>query len=125
MTDERIRIDKWLWYARQAKSRTIAQKLVTSGKVRINREKIASPSKFVGPGDILTLILPRAVIVLKIAKCGNRRGPYEEAKSLYEDLSPPASPRRDRRPEFRGEPIPGKRPEGRERLAARHLAGKQ
>ncbi|MEM7566397.1 MAG: S4 domain-containing protein, partial [Pseudomonadota bacterium] len=37
------RIDKWLWHARIVKTRTLAQKLVADGKVRLNREVVDAP----------------------------------------------------------------------------------
>ncbi|MBN9024481.1 RNA-binding S4 domain-containing protein [Kaistia sp. MMO-174] len=86
----RQRIDKWLWFARFAKSRSIAQKLVLAGKVRVNRDKIDAPSRLVRPGDVLTLSLERQVRVVKILDPGMRRGPAPEAQRLYEDLTPPA-----------------------------------
>ena len=94
MTGGSLRIDKWLWYARVTKSRSLAQKLATSGHVRINKDKISSASKSVRVGDVLTIALERKILVLKIAALGSRRGPYEEARTLYEDLSPPAPPRK-------------------------------
>ncbi|MCX5494638.1 RNA-binding S4 domain-containing protein [Kaistia dalseonensis] len=88
----RQRIDKWLWYARLCRTRTIAQKLVQSGGVRINREKIDAPSRPVKPGDVLTVALERQVRVVKILDPGTRRGPAPEAQRLYEDLTPPKPP---------------------------------
>ncbi|WP_428648073.1 RNA-binding S4 domain-containing protein [Roseibium sp.] len=85
-----LRIDKWLWYARVTKSRSLAQKLATSGHVRVNKDKISSASKTVKAGDVLTIALERRILVLKVIALGSRRGPYEEARKLYEDLSPPA-----------------------------------
>ncbi|MFD1697689.1 RNA-binding S4 domain-containing protein [Roseibium aestuarii] len=90
-----LRIDKWLWYARVTKSRSLAQKLATGGHVRINQEKISSASKTIKPGDVLTIGLERRVLVLKVVALGSRRGPYEEARLLYEDLSPPPPPKAD------------------------------
>ncbi|MGI9357736.1 MAG: RNA-binding S4 domain-containing protein [Rhizobiaceae bacterium] len=85
----KIRIDKWLWYTRTAKSRSLAQKLVKSGKVRINTNRISSPSRIIEPGDVLTVTLERQIKVLKMVAPGERRGPVPEARLLYEDLSPP------------------------------------
>ncbi|SHM94603.1 RNA-binding S4 domain-containing protein [Roseibium suaedae] len=84
-----LRIDKWLWYARVTKSRSLAQKLATSGHVRVNKEKIDSSSKAIRAGDVLTIGLERKILILKVVALGTRRGPYEEARLLYEDLSPP------------------------------------
>jgi len=88
-SDGRQRIDKWLWFARMAKSRTLAQKLAVSGRVRVNRERNHSTSRPVQPGDILTIALDSGVRVLKVVAPGSRRGPAAEARLLYEDLSPP------------------------------------
>ena len=83
------RIDKWLFFARVCKSRSLAQKLTQSGAVRINREKTTSAAKLVRPGDVLTVTLGGGVKVLKILDPGERRGPAPEAQTLYEDLTPP------------------------------------
>lgn len=82
-------MDKWLWYARVTKSRTLAQKLASSGRIRINNEKTSSGNKAVRVGDMLTITLERRVLVLKVAVLGTHRGPYIEAQKLYEDFSPP------------------------------------
>ena len=87
--DDRQRIDKWLWFARLAKTRTLAQKLAVSGRVRINRERNDSASQAVKIGDTLTIAFDAHVRVLRIVAIGVRRGPAPEARGLYEDLSPP------------------------------------
>jgi len=92
MADERLRIDKWLWFARLAKTRTLAQKLAISGRVRVNREKTQNAARLVKVGDVLTVALESGVRVLRIAAIGTRRGPAAEARLLYEDLSPPPPP---------------------------------
>ena len=91
--EPRQRIDKWLWFARLAKSRTQAQKVAISGRVRLNREKIDSASHLVKVGDTLTIGLESGVRVLRILATGTRRGPATEARLLFQDLSPPAAPR--------------------------------
>lgn len=88
-----IRIDKWLFFARITKSRTLAGKCVEAGQVRINGEKTQSASRHVRPGDVLTVTRDRGPLVLKILACGTRRGPAPEAQLLYEDMSPPPVPR--------------------------------
>lgn len=89
MSEQRQRIDKWLFFARVVKSRSLAAKLVQSGRVRVNGDKISQASRQVVPGEVLTITLERQILILKILEPGERRGPYEEAKLLYEDISPP------------------------------------
>lgn len=85
------RVDKWLWFTRVIKSRSLASRLVGDGKVRLNRGKIDKPSTSVRPGDVLTIAVHREVRVLKVVATGSRRGPAEEARLLYEDLTPVAA----------------------------------
>jgi len=87
--DQKIRLDKWLWFARVAKTRTIAKKLVLAGKIRIDGVKTSSPSLNIKAGDTLTITLPRRILVHRLLSVGTRRGPASEAQLLYEDLSPP------------------------------------
>lgn len=85
----RQRIDKWLFFARIAKSRTLAQGLIEAGHVSVNGEKVRRPSAEVKIDDRLMVIVERRTFILVVKAPGERRGPYEEAKLLYEDLSPP------------------------------------
>jgi ribosome-associated heat shock protein Hsp15 len=84
-----LRIDKWLWFARVVKSRTLAAGLVEEGKVRLNRERTTKPSQTVRVGDILTVSVGSRIRILEIAAIGTRRGPASEAQALYIDRSPP------------------------------------
>src|SRR3954470_24611579 len=86
MREDRQRIDKWLWFARFTKSRTLAAKLVESGYVRVNGRRIESAAKTVAVGDVVTLALARTTPVVRVASLGERRGPAPEARRLYEDL---------------------------------------
>jgi ribosome-associated heat shock protein Hsp15 len=58
----------------------------------VNAVRIDNPAKAVRPGDVLTIALDRQVRVLKIVSAGERRGPYEEAKLLFEELTGSATP---------------------------------
>lgn len=82
------RIDQWLWYARLAKSRTLAQALIERGKVRINRQKIARPSHWIKTGDAITISMGPRVRVFTVRAFAKRRGPATEAQALYEELTP-------------------------------------
>lgn len=83
------RLDKWLWFARVIKSRTLAAGLVTEGRVRVNRERVVKPSQLVRPGDVVTVSVGPRVRVLEVVAPGERRGPATEAQGLYRDLTPP------------------------------------
>ena len=88
-SSEKIRIDKWLWYARVVKTRTLAKKLVQAGKVRLSGNRVGSAATTVRPQDVLTITLERRILVYRILSIGSRRGPAAEARLLYDDLSPP------------------------------------
>lgn len=90
---DRQRIDKWLFFTRVVKSRSLAAKLVSAGGVRVNKDKVDQPSYGVRPGDVLTITLDRRILVYKVLDNGTRRGPAEEARTLYEDMSPPPAPK--------------------------------
>jgi len=86
---EAVRIDKWLFFARIVKSRSLAAKFVAAGQVRINGEKTTQPSRQLRVGDIVTMTRDQRVYVLRLCATGTRRGPASEARLLYEDMSPP------------------------------------
>jgi ribosome-associated heat shock protein Hsp15 len=119
------RIDKWLWFARVIKSRTLAAECVIDGKVRLNRVRVEKPSQIVKPGDVLTIALGGRVRILEVAAPGERRGPATEAQALYRDLTPPPPPRD---PNALPEPVSGRdagsgRPTKRDRRLTEKLQG--
>ena len=83
------RLDKWLWFARVVKTRTLAATLITEGKVRINGERVQKPSSTVRVGDIVTTLLRQQVRILKVAAFAQKRGSAPIAASLFADMSPP------------------------------------
>jgi ribosome-associated heat shock protein Hsp15 len=84
----RQRLDRWLFFARAVKSRTLAQKLIETGAVRVNSARETRPDCQVGTGDVLTMSIHARLLVWKVVAPGERRGPPAEAQALYEDLSP-------------------------------------
>lgn len=87
--ETRMRLDKWLVYARFCKTRSVASTFVAKGRVRVNREPIKKASFEVKIGDVLTLPRGRGqVAVIRVLAIGERRGPATEARTLYEDLAP-------------------------------------
>ena len=91
MTEPALRLDKWLWYARFFKSRSLASKLCEAGKVRVDGTPVAKSHHQLRPGAVLTFPQGRHIRVVKVLALGSRRGPAPEAQALYEDLKPPES----------------------------------
>jgi ribosome-associated heat shock protein Hsp15 len=120
-TPARQRIDKWLFFTRIAKSRTLAQEWVEGGHVSVNGEKVRRSSADVRVGDRLEVLAERRTYVLVVKAPGERRGPYEEARLLYDDESPPP----ERMTLFeQAQRAPGAgRPEKRDRRALDRLRG--
>lgn len=116
----RQRLDKWLFFARVVKSRSLAARLVQEGHVRLNREKTTQAAHAVKQGDVLTITLDRDVLVYKVVASGERRGPAPEARLLYEDLSPPRAPA-EPEPEAGQRERGAGRPTGRDRRAIDRL----
>ncbi|MEX2298244.1 MAG: RNA-binding S4 domain-containing protein [Dongiaceae bacterium] len=84
-----LRIDKWLWHARVFKTRSLATRFCSEGRIRIGGRVVDKAHYAVRPGDVLTFAHGRDVKVLKVVALGTRRGPAPEARTLYEDLSTP------------------------------------
>lgn len=92
------RLDKFLFFSRALKSRTLAQKVIETGAIRVNSERTVRSDLKVGAGDVLTMALHNRIVVWRIVYCGVRRGPASEAQGLYEDLSPPVLPKAEQSP---------------------------
>ena len=92
------RLGKFPFFSRALKSRTLAQKFIESGAVRVNAERTDRSDRKVGAGDVLTMALHNRILVWRIIDPGSRRGPASEARGLYEDLSPPPLPRAEQSP---------------------------
>ena len=92
------RLDRFLFFSRAVKSRTLAQKIIEAGSIRVNSERTDRTDHKVGAGDVLTMSLHGKILVWRILDPGTRRGPASEAQGLYEDISPPAPPRAERSP---------------------------
>ncbi len=89
MSDETQRLDRWLWFARFFKSRSLATRLCAAGRVRVNGNPVAKAHHALRVGDVLTFPKGPHVRVIEVRALGSRRGPAVEARTLYEDLEPP------------------------------------
>jgi ribosome-associated heat shock protein Hsp15 len=120
--DAGLRIDKWLWYARFFKSRTLAAKVCAAKPVRVNSVLITKAHAVLRPGDVLTFPKGDHIRVIKVLDLGQRRGPAEEAQALYEDLSPPVPTQKKQGPVSPASRPPGSgRPTKAERRATDRL----
>jgi ribosome-associated heat shock protein Hsp15 len=90
VSDDRQRIDKWLWHARVVRTRSAAAALAVSGHVRVNGARVEAPAKPVRVGDVVTIALDARVRVLKVTGFAPRRGDAAAGQALYEDLAPPS-----------------------------------
>ena len=122
---ESRRLDKWLWYARFFKSRSLATKFCASGKLRLNEKVVRKAHYGLHVGDVLTFPRWPHIRVVRVVGLGTRRGPAPEAQALYDDLDPPQARKKDgTRPvqQARREPGSG-RPTKRERRETDRLKG--
>jgi ribosome-associated heat shock protein Hsp15 len=81
---ERVRVDKWLWVARFAKTRSAATDLVLAGHVKVAGERV-KPAREIAAGETIEIrlgIVRRTVVVTGVA---DRRGPAKVAAALYEE----------------------------------------
>ena len=93
MSLESCRIDVWLWRARFAKTRNLAAAMVEQGAIRLThngaQSRLDKPSRSVHPGDEVLFAQGDRLIAVRVVRMGERRGPPEEARALYEPLEAP------------------------------------
>lgn len=83
---ETMRVDRFLWFARIAKTRSAAQVIAEKGTLRIDGRRIERSSAPVRIGAILAFPLYGQVRVIRIEALPWRRGPPAEAHACYQDL---------------------------------------
>ena len=82
-----MRIDRFLFFIRLVKSRTLAQGIVAEGRVRIDGHRAIKPSEEVREGSIVALPLRGEVRVIRVLSLPLRRGPATEARSHYVEIA--------------------------------------
>lgn len=103
MSDEKVRIDKWLWAARFFKTRSLATEAVDGGKVEVNGESV-KPAKLVKVGDEVRIRLGPFEHVIEVRALGERRGSATVAQGLYEERAESAAARERLREQLRMAP---------------------
>jgi ribosome-associated heat shock protein Hsp15 len=81
---ERVRIDKWLWAARFAKTRSAATELVLAGHVKVGGERV-KPAREVSAGETVEIRLGTIRRTVTVTGLADRRGPAKVAAELYEE----------------------------------------
>jgi ribosome-associated heat shock protein Hsp15 len=81
-----VRIDRFLFFIRFVKSRSLAQKLIETGHVRLDGKRVCKPSEEVRVGSTLAFALHDQVCILRVLELPARRGPSKEARACYEEL---------------------------------------
>ena len=84
-----LRLDKFLWFTRLAKTRTFAQEVAEAGHLRLSGRVVDRAHALVRVGDVLSFPLHGRVRVIRVEALPTRRGPAAEARACYADLSPP------------------------------------
>lgn len=84
-----LRLDKWLWFARVARTRSLAARLCSEGCVTVCGREALKPHQAVRIGDVVVIDLPHQRRRLTVRALGQRRGPPAEAQLLYDELTPP------------------------------------
>lgn len=116
MTDDAVRLDRWLWAARFFKTRRLAVEAVQGGKVDVDGGR-AKPGRSIKPGDRLTITKGEQRFEVVVKDVAEQRGPAKVAETLYEEtadsreqreraaeqrrISAAAMPRPDQRPDKR------------------------
>jgi ribosome-associated heat shock protein Hsp15 len=81
-----MRIDRFLFFIRLVKSRTLAQAVIATGHARIDGRRVEKASEEVRIGSTVALPLHGRVRVLRVLCLPERRGPAAEARACYEEL---------------------------------------
>ncbi len=126
-TEEKVRIDKWLWAARFFKTRSLASKAVSGGHVHVNGSRV-KPARVVLVGDRLHIrrgVIEFEVMVLELS---GRRGPAIKAQTLYKETDESIERREqetlERRLQRPAGSLPARRPDKRDRRKIRKFLRK-
>ena len=86
MTNQKVRLDKWLWAARFFKTRSAATDAVHGGKIDVNGEG-AKPARPVQPGDTIRIRLAPYEYIVVLTGLADRRGSAAIAAGLYQETA--------------------------------------
>ena len=127
-SNEKIRLDKWLWAARFFKTRSLASQAVNGGRVHLNGSRIKA-SRAVNIGDTLLINKSGMEFEIIVLALNDKRRPAVEARQLYEESSESIAKRSEQAEQRKliraGQPAPAKRPDKRDRRKIREFTRKR
>jgi len=94
-SQEKVRLDKWLWAARFFKTRGLAKKAIEGGKVRCAGQRV-KVSREIAVGDSLTIRQGFEEKELRVTALSEQRRGAPEAALLYEESAESAARREER-----------------------------
>ncbi|WP_425229181.1 RNA-binding S4 domain-containing protein [Sphingomonas sp.] len=89
---QRMRLDRFLWWARLAKTRSAAQAIAADGRLRIDGRAVDRAHAAVRVGNVLTYAAGARVRGIRVGALPARRGPAAEAQGCYDELTPGPAP---------------------------------
>lgn len=104
-TDNKLRVDKWLWAARFFKTRALAVDAIECGKVLVNETRV-KPAKAIAVGDTLSIRLGPYTFIVEVLALSDRRGPAPQAQKLYHETEAGRIKREALAAEIKAQPQP-------------------
>ncbi len=83
-----LRLDKFLWFSRLAKTRAVAQDIAERGRVRIDGRPVDQAHAPVRIGSIVAFALHGRVRIVRVESLPPRRIGPPQVPQVYTDLSP-------------------------------------
>jgi ribosome-associated heat shock protein Hsp15 len=124
---EPMRIDRWLFFVRLFKSRSLASDAVGGGKVHVNAERV-KPARVVRVGDQIAFNRGAVPFDCEVLGLPLRRGPAPEAAACYRESAASVARRAQFAERMRTAtafaPRPDSRPDKHERRELRRIRGR-
>ncbi len=112
MSDESVRLDKWLWAIRLYKTRAAAVQAIRAGRVDVNDVR-AKPAKPLSVGDRVRVRKSPYELRLTVRVLSEQRGRAAQAATLYEEDPASKAARERLSQQLRIAPTPGYEGKGR------------
>jgi ribosome-associated heat shock protein Hsp15 len=110
--EEKVRLDKWLWAARFFKTRSLAARAISGGKVQLNGRR-AKRSAMLRSGDQVRVRKGPLEFQLVVVKLSEQRSSATEAAKLYEETAESVMARENLRSQRKAAPTFSYRDKGR------------